>query len=151
MKWNMSAFQARFIQRSVPKIPKLSTKEFRKRTFFMASFEDKKDEVVCLSHDAKSCNRDNYSGNTKKHIDWDIVATPPKLILINVSREREISVFTTFAANMDASVKNMVKVCSDQTQKYQTHLKREYSTIGKSFQQLGESMQLSGANNGKAS
>ncbi|XP_059090678.1 sorting nexin lst-4-like isoform X1 [Tigriopus californicus] len=61
--------------------------------------------------------------------------------------EREISVFTTFSANMDASVKNMVKVCSDQTQKYQTHLKREYSTIGKSFTQLGESMQLSGDNN----
>eukprot|EP00095_Tigriopus_kingsejongensis_P004504 maker-scaffold427_size174323-snap-gene-0.33 protein:Tk04504 transcript:maker-scaffold427_size174323-snap-gene-0.33-mRNA-1 annotation:"sorting nexin-9" len=61
--------------------------------------------------------------------------------------EREVSVFTTFSAHMDTSVKNMLKICSDQTQKYQTHLKREYSTVGKAFQQLGEAMQMSGDNN----
>ena len=60
--------------------------------------------------------------------------------------EHEVSVFTTFTAQMDTSVKNMLKICSDQTQKYQTHLKREYLTVSNGFQQLGESMQQSDDN-----
>ena len=38
----------------------------------------------------------------------------------------------------------MLKTCSDQTTKYQSHFKREYSTIGKSFMQLGAAMQQDG-------
>ena len=39
---------------------------------------------------------------------------------------------------------NMLKTCSDQTTKYQSHFKREYTTIGKSFMQLGAAMQQDG-------
>ena len=38
----------------------------------------------------------------------------------------------------------MLKTCSDQTTKYQSHFKREYTTIGKSFMQLGSAMQQDG-------
>ena len=38
----------------------------------------------------------------------------------------------------------MLKTCSDQTTKYQSHFKREFSTIGKSFMQLGSAMQQDG-------
>ena len=38
----------------------------------------------------------------------------------------------------------MLKTCQDQTTKYQSHFKREYTTIGKSFMQLGAAMQQDG-------
>ena len=41
-------------------------------------------------------------------------------------------------------LQNMLKTCQDQTTKYQSHFKREYTTIGKSFMQLGAAMQQDG-------
>lgn len=58
--------------------------------------------------------------------------------------EHSVHVFTTFQTQLDGAVKNMLKTCSDQTTKYQSHFKREYTTIGKSFMQLGSAMQQDG-------
>ena len=52
--------------------------------------------------------------------------------------------FTTFTNHMDTSVKNMLKVCTDQTQKYQNHFKREHQMVGKAFIQLGAALQQDG-------
>lgn len=51
-----------------------------------------------------------------------------------------MEVFTKFSTSFDGAVKNMSKLAADQTQKCQTHFKREFQTIGKSFQQLGDAM-----------
>ena len=48
--------------------------------------------------------------------------------------------FTTFSNHLDGAVKNMLKICSEQTQKYQSHFKREYQTVGKAFMQLGAAL-----------
>lgn len=60
---------------------------------------------------------------------------------VNFHREQQVGVFTTFTTHLDNAVKNMLKTCSDQTNKYHNHFKREYQTIGKAFIQLGASMQ----------
>ncbi len=52
--------------------------------------------------------------------------------------------FTTFTNHMDGAVKNLQKTCADQTQKYQSHFKREYQTVGRAFVQLGAALQQDG-------
>ncbi len=55
-----------------------------------------------------------------------------------------MSIFTTFTNHFDVAVKNMLKTAADQTQKYQTHFKREHQTVGKAFLQLGAACQQDG-------
>ena len=57
-----------------------------------------------------------------------------------------MSIFTTFTNHMDGAVKNMQKTCADQTAKFQSHFKREYSNVGKAFIQLGAALQQDGMN-----
>lgn len=58
--------------------------------------------------------------------------------------EHNVHVFTTFSAQLDSAVKNMLKTCTDQTQKYQSHFKKEYQAVGQSFQQVAAAMQQDG-------
>ena len=58
--------------------------------------------------------------------------------------DKEVEVFTKFTNHFDAAVKNMLKTSSEQTQKCQTHYKREFQTIGKAFCQLGNALEQDG-------
>ena len=55
-----------------------------------------------------------------------------------------MDVFNRFSSYFDAAVKNMQKMSADQTQKCQTHYKREFQNIGKVFQQMGQAIQQDG-------
>ncbi len=71
------------------------------------------------------------------------IRTPEKNV-DQATLDHQVSVFTTFTNHMDGAVKNMQKTCADQTQKFQTHFKREYQTVGKAFLQLGSALQQDG-------
>ena len=58
--------------------------------------------------------------------------------------DQEVEIFTKFSTSLDSAVKNMHKTASDQTQRCQTHFKREYQTVGKAFQQLGQALAQDG-------
>jgi len=58
--------------------------------------------------------------------------------------DHEVEVFTKFSLALDSAVKNMHKTAAEQTQRCQTHFKREYQTVGKSFNQLGLALQQDG-------
>ena len=47
--------------------------------------------------------------------------------------------------HMDGAVRNLQKTCADQTQKYQSHFRREYQTVGRAFLQLGEALRQDGS------
>merc|ERR1719429_252474 len=58
--------------------------------------------------------------------------------------DQEVEIFTKFTTSLDSAVKNMHKTAADQTQRCQTHFKREYQTVGKAFQQLGQALAQDG-------
>ena len=58
--------------------------------------------------------------------------------------DREVQIFTQFSVQFDGAVKNMAKMAADQTTKYQTHFRREFSNIGKCFTGLGQAMEQDG-------
>jgi len=58
--------------------------------------------------------------------------------------DQEVEIFTKFTTSLDSAVKNMHKTATDQTQRCQTHFKREYQTVGKAFQQLGSALAQDG-------
>lgn len=55
-----------------------------------------------------------------------------------------MDVFNRFSVCFDGAVKNVHKMTAEQTQKYQTHFKREFQNIGKVFLQLGQAIQQDG-------
>ena len=58
--------------------------------------------------------------------------------------DQEVEIFSKFTTSLDGAVKNMHKTATEQTQRCQTHFKREYQTVGKAFQQLGTALQQDG-------
>lgn len=52
--------------------------------------------------------------------------------------------FSQFSVQFDGAVKTMAKMAAEQTTKYQTHFKREFSNIGKCFTGLGQAMDMDG-------
>ena len=58
--------------------------------------------------------------------------------------DQEVEIFTKFTTSLDSAVKNMHKTASDQTQRCQTHFKREYQTVGKAFQHSGSALAQDG-------
>ena len=59
-------------------------------------------------------------------------------------RDTQMEIFNKFSTYFDAAVKTMQKMSADQTQKCQTHYKREFQSIGKVFIQMGQAIQQDG-------
>ena len=55
-----------------------------------------------------------------------------------------MEVFNRFSTYLDVSVKAVQKMSAEQTQKCQNYYKREFQTIGKTFQQMGQAIQQDG-------
>ena len=58
--------------------------------------------------------------------------------------DRQLDIFNRFTGRFDTAVKNLFKVCTEQTARYQTSSKREFQSIGKAFLTLGAAMEQDG-------
>lgn len=88
------------------------------------------------------------SGETygrRVHVSLECINFQSCLLISSVLfSDHEVDVFTKFSSSLDSAVKNMHKTAADQTQRFQTHFKREYQTVGKAFNQLGTALQQDG-------
>lgn len=83
-------------------------------------------------------NFKKWENSEKIRINWYV------FILFSGFIDHEVEVFTKFSGALDTAVKNMHKTAGEQTQKCQTHFKREYQTVGKAFNSLGQALQQDG-------